>query len=142
MDSIEWGIGSVNQEECLVFYLFASGQSLEVYLLPELPTRANEVLDVVRLVCDWDLSMMKVRYGQSPGDKAHEILFLLPKEEEAGAVAKLRELHSRISGEDLAESHRDTVEPVSGTTVVADGDPSLMQRLEMHLKVVVQEVEE
>ncbi|KPV45263.1 hypothetical protein [Alicyclobacillus ferrooxydans] len=141
VDSIEWGIGSVNEEECLVLYMFVDGQSLELYMLPELPTNATQVLDVVKLVCDWDPNMVKVRYGESPGDKTHEVLFLLPKSEDAGVVAKLRELHMRTLHQGDKGSRRDTAGHIGdGPAVTAES--SLMLRLDSYLKESIRDVEE
>jgi hypothetical protein len=95
IDEVQWGIGSLNQQECLVLYLFTEQQSIELYLLEQLPTSPTEDLDVFALLCEWKPKVLKIRYGDSPVDREREITFLLPQGEGEGVLEKLRELTTR-----------------------------------------------
>lgn len=90
IDEIRWGMGSMNQEECLILYLFAGKQVAELYLPEQLPTTPNESIEIWRLVCAWRPELIKLRYGTTPLDSDKEVTFLLPTREGDDIVDTLR----------------------------------------------------
>ncbi|QSO46347.1 hypothetical protein [Alicyclobacillus mengziensis] len=92
IDELKWGIGSLNQRKCLVLYLFTGEQSIELYLLEELPTSPTENVDVFALLCEWRPQVLKIRFGDSPIDREREVTFLLPQGDGQGMMDKLQEL--------------------------------------------------
>ncbi|QQE77220.1 hypothetical protein [Alicyclobacillus sp. SO9] len=90
VDEIRWGVGSLEQEDCLVLYLFSKQEVAELYLPEQLPTSPDEAVEVWKVLCAWRPELIKVRYGSSPADTNKQVTFLLPASEGEDIVDKLR----------------------------------------------------
>lgn len=90
ISEVQWGTGALDGQDCLVLYLFAGEQSVELYIPERLPTTPVDWLDVWELLCAWSPEVLKIRYGSSPADGNRELTLLLPKEEGEGPLDKLR----------------------------------------------------
>jgi hypothetical protein len=87
---VQWGTGTLDGADCLVLYLFAGDQSLELYVPETLPTTPALWLDVWELLITREPDILKIRYGGSPADGNREVTFLLPKETGESPMDKLR----------------------------------------------------
>lgn len=79
VSEVKWGAGTLDDESCLILYLFVGLQALEIYLPEQLPTSPQNEIAVWSTIWEWKPTLLKMRYGFSPINKSDEITFLLPK---------------------------------------------------------------
>lgn len=91
VNELKWGIGALEQDPCLVLYLFTPGDTFEVYLPAALPTSPEEEIDVWSTLWDKNPELLKLRYGVSPIDRSRELTLLLPKATGETLLVKLKE---------------------------------------------------
>ncbi len=89
VSELAWGLGTLDDLPCLILYLFIAEHTVELYLPEKLPTKPDEKVDVWQTILSWRPDLLKVRYGDSPVDKEHEVTLLFPKEEEESLITKL-----------------------------------------------------
>jgi hypothetical protein len=147
IDEVKWGVGSINQEECLVLYLFSEHQAAEIYLPEVLPTTPSDSIEIWRVLCEWDPDMLKVRYGDTPMKSENEVTFLLPAVEGESLVEKLRTFRDMAVQQDVSSGNDGAVSVAMGherdgaeTEPSAAGQqafgrpgPGLLARLDVYL---------
>ncbi|PWI56988.1 hypothetical protein [Sulfoacidibacillus thermotolerans] len=89
ISELAFGLGTLDEQPCLILYLFVAEQAIEVYLPESLPTNPEQEVDVWYTLLTWRPDMLKIRYGNSPLDQEHEVTLLFPKEEEETLAEKL-----------------------------------------------------
>ena len=88
---LQWGLGALDHDDCLILYLFSGEQAVELYLPQRLPTTQEQDVDVWDLLWTWNPQVFKIRYGSSPLDRAKEVTVLLPKGEGESVRDRLRD---------------------------------------------------
>lgn len=89
ISDIAWGLGHLDDQPCLILYLFIGDQAVELYFPEQLPTSPEHQVDTWQTLFNWQPEVIKVRYGESPVDKNHEVMLLFPKEEGETLMEKL-----------------------------------------------------
>lgn len=105
---VRWGIGVLDEDACLILYLFRATETLEVYLPQALPTSPQAQIDVWKTIYRWQPQVVKLRYGHSPAMRDGETTFLLPTQNGETAVEKLQAFLNQMKtqrGQGLPSSH-------------------------------------
>ncbi len=96
---VRFGAGRLDSNDCLILYLFIGEQTVELYLPETLPTRFDQTAAVWVLLCAWDPQALKIRYGETPGDRSKESMLLLPKLEGERLLDRLRQFVAQSKGQ-------------------------------------------
>lgn len=100
---LNWGAGDLDGEPCLILYLFAGEQALEILLSETLRTSPESKIEAWSTLWNWKPDLLKIRYGPTPIDKESEVTFLLPKTEGETLIDKLtefiRKMQSQVKGQ-------------------------------------------
>lgn len=96
IQQVEWGAGTLGQDDCLILYLFIGSQAVELYLPQRLPTTPEQELDIWLSICNWQPDTLKLRYGRTPSDREREVLLLLPKGPGEKLIDKLSEFVAQM----------------------------------------------
>lgn len=107
---VRWGIGILDEDACLILYLFRATETLEVYLPQTLPTSPEDQIDVWKTVYRWQPQVLKMRYGHSPVTRDYETTLLLPTQSGETTVEKLQAFLLQMKpqrGQGLPMSHED-----------------------------------
>jgi|GEM_PF-5194721 len=89
ISELQWGAGVLDDEPCLILYLFVGGQTIELYLPEHLPTTPEQEVAVWQTIVQWKPDVLRVRYGESPAARQYEVTLLFPKEEGETVADKL-----------------------------------------------------
>ncbi len=104
ISELQWGAGVLDDDPCLILYLFIGQQTIELYLPEHLPTTPEQQVAVWQTIMQWRPEVLRVRYGESPLARQHEVTFLLPKEEGETAADKLQAFVKQL---EASESDRE-----------------------------------
>ena len=104
ISELQWGAGVLDDDPCLILYLFVGQQTIELYLPEHLPTTPEQQVAVWQTIMQWRPEVLRVRYGESPLARQHEVTFLLPKEEGETAADKLQAFVKQL---EASESDRE-----------------------------------
>lgn len=111
ISELQWGAGVLDDDPCLILYLFVGQQTIELYLPEHLPTTPEQQVAVWRTIVHWKPEVLRVRYGESPLARQYEVTLLLPKEEGETVADKLQAFVKQ-----LEESESDREDPDDLTT--------------------------
>ncbi len=111
ISELQWGAGVLDDDPCLILYLFVGQQTIELYLPEHLPTTPEQQVAVWQTIMQWRPEVLRVRYGESPLAREHEVTFLLPKEAGETVADKLQAFVKQ-----LEESESDREDPDDLTT--------------------------
>ncbi|MHB1629741.1 MAG: hypothetical protein ACYCVB_15475 [Bacilli bacterium] len=104
ISELQWGAGVLDDDPCLILYLFVGRQTIELYLPERLPTAPEQQVAVWQTILQWRPEVLRVRYGESPLARQYEVTFLLPKEEGETAADKLQAFVKQL---EASESDRE-----------------------------------
>ncbi|MDP9727648.1 hypothetical protein J2S04_000575 [Alicyclobacillus tengchongensis] len=111
VSEIQWGIGELDRQPCLILYLFVGEDTLELLLPRELPTSPHEQVDVWELLISWRTDCVKLRYGESPLHAEQEVTLFLPASESEALLSQLylfvQKSLTLSSTKELPQSHQD-----------------------------------
>jgi hypothetical protein len=92
-----WGAGEHGDEPCLILYAFFGEQALELVLPQQLPTTPERQVDAWGCVLRRDPELIKIRYGEHPGDREKECVLLFPAQAEQRLATTLRGFAHRLA---------------------------------------------